>query len=239
MASFLEWPYDLLQPSESQAVITPFSRSGGPSLGGVQSATRTDLGWWNISLTDVPLMFTEQRRTFDAISQILGGRSGVIAVPAWSIDTAPYLDECYPDPQPLTPHSDMSPFSDDSLYSQDAISVVTVGQTAIGSTVITLKLISGASDLSGIRFSYQHALYQTGQVVEVNGDEWKVRITPTIRAVIPDGAELSFDRPTCLCRLVEDAGMARASNGVKVETVTVNFVEATDVWNRLAIGLDA
>lgn len=237
MTDIIEWPYDVLEPAESQCTIVPFSRSGGASLGGVTPAVRTDLGWWTIDLTDISLRFPEQRRCFDAIGVYLGGRSGLIAVPAWSIDTAPYASGCYEE-RTEVPHSDGSPFSDGSLYVQDAISVVTVGATAIGATVIKLKIINAAQDLSGVRFSYRHALYQTGRVEEVDGDTWTVRISPSVRAAIPDGADLNFDRPTCLCRLVDDAGMSREMNGVQVGTATVSFVEATDYWGRLALGLE-
>lgn len=235
-ADILIWPYELLQPAESRVAVKPFSRSGGPSLGGVQTATRTDLGWWTVDLVDIAIRFTEQRRTFDAISQDLGGRSGLAAVPAWSIDTAPYASGCYED-QSLLPHSDEASFSDGALYEQDAISVVTVGVTSIGATTIKIRVINGFPDMSGVRFSYNHALYQTGKVVEVEDDIWTVRIVPSIRATIPSGAELNFDRPTCLCNLVEDDGMSRSMNGVNNTNVTVSFVEATDYWYRLAKGL--
>lgn len=238
MSDILVWPYELLVPAECKPMIVPFSRSGGASLGGVTPAIRTDLGWWTVELTDISLRWLEHRRTFDAIAQYLGGRSGIIAVPAWSIDTAPYASGCYEEP-PEVPHSDGASFSDGSLYWQGAVSIVSVGVTPIGATTMKLKLIKGAADLSGVRFSYRHALYQTGRVESVDGDVWTVRISPSIRAEIPDGADLEFDRPTCLCRLSSDDGMQRVGNNTGVATTTVSFVEATDVWSRLALGLEA
>lgn len=90
----------------------------------------------------------------------------------------------------------------------------------------------------GVRFSYKHALYETGPVISVDGDIWEVPISPTVRELIPAGADLEFDRPTCLCRLSDDRGMDVVQDAIsKNANPNVSFVEATDYWNRLALGL--
>jgi len=152
------------------------------------------------------------------------------------MDSAPYASG-KEEPLIEVPHSDGSSFSDGSQYQQNAISVVSVGVTAIGATVMSMRLINGAADLSGVRFSYNHALYQTGQVVSVEDDIWTVRITPSVRELIPAGADLEFDRPTCVCNLMEDAGMQRSMNADRFERASVSFVEDTFYWNQVALGL--
>jgi len=230
------WPEKLLSPLECRAYLVPFTRSGGRTLGGVKPSTRTDLGYWRVDIIGVPLHGQDKRRTWDAISAYLGGASGRIAVPAWAMDSAPYASG-KEEPLIEVPHSDGSTFSDGSAYQQNSISVVSVGVTAIGATVMSMRLINGAADLSGVRFSYNHALYQTGQVVSVEDDIWTVRITPSVRELIPAGADLEFDRPTCVCNLMDDAGMQRSMNADRFERASVSFVEDTWFWNQRALGL--
>lgn len=228
----IQWPADLLTPAECRPNVNPFSRSGGRTLGGLKPAVRTDLGFWSIELLDIPVHSRAQRRTWEAISQKLSGSAGLIAVPAWSQDTAPYVSGRF-EPEIETPHSDDSMFDDGTPYTQGAISVVTDGVTPVGATSIRLRIINAAADLVGVRFSYQHALYKTGPVISVDGDIWTLPISPTVRELIPAGADLEFDRPTCICRLENDRGMDGGVDAVPFERRSVSFVEAADYWSTL------
>lgn len=234
--SILVWPHKLLTPAECRAYVNPFTRSGGRTLGGLKISTRTDLGYHTIELVNIPLYTTAQKRTFDAIGNHLGGSSGRIAVPAWSMDSAPYASG-NEEPLVQATHQDGSLFSDGASYEQGAISIVSHGITALGATAMSMRIINAAADLSGLRFSYNHALYTTGQALSVDGDIWTLSITPSIRQVIPHGAELEFDRPTCVARLVEDNAMKRSINVNRLDAVSVTFEEDTDYWYRLAKGL--
>lgn len=234
--AMIVWPEKLLSPLECRAYLVPFTRSGGRTLGGVKPSTRTDLGYWRIDIMGIPMHGRDRLRSWDAIDTYLGGASGRIAVPAWAMDSAPYLSG-KEEPLIAVLHADGSTFSDGSMYQQNAISVISVGVTAVGATVMSMRLINGAADLSGVRFSYNHALYKTGQVVSIEEDIWTVRISPSVRELIPAGVDLEFDRPTCVCNLVEDAGMQRSINADRFERASVSFVEDTDYWNRVALGL--
>ncbi|MCM2455299.1 hypothetical protein HGO37_07880 [Rhizobium sp. CG4] len=236
MADILVWPKDLLTPLMCDPRVVPFSRSGGRSLGGFDPAVRTDRGFWSIELSDVPVSSVAQRRTWLAIRAALGGRSGLIAVPAWSQDVAPYASGMFEEPV-FVPHDDDTAFSDGTLYQQSSISIQTVGETNIGATVIKLRVLQAEADLVGVRFSFEHALYETGPVVEVDGDIWTVSLSTTVRATIPDGADLDFDNPTCLCHLASDDQMGALVDPVPFERRSVSFIEANDYWNQLALGL--
>lgn len=236
MPDVLVWPKDVLKALSCFPNIVPFSRSGGRSLGGLQPSVRTDLGFWSIELSDIPVNDPAQRRTWLAIRNALGGRAGLIAVPAWSQDVSPYASGEF-EPVARVPHSDGTSFSDGSRYRQGAIAVQSVGVTAIGATVIRLRIIKADANLVGVRFSYEHALYETGPVIDIDGDIWTVPISPTVRAVIPDGADLEFDDPTCLCHLATDDQMGAGVDPVPFERRSVSFLEANDYWNKLALGL--
>jgi hypothetical protein len=235
MAEIIQWPLCVLRPQTASANLVPFSRSGGRTLGGVEPSTRTDLGFWAIDYANIVL--TNKRRdqwqTWQAIRQKLGGRPGLIAVRVRSSLSAPYVSGQF-EPVIETEHSDETPFSDGTPYTQGAVSVVTDGVTAVGATSIRLRIINAAANLVGVRFSYHHALYETGPVISIDGDIWTVPISPSVRELIPAGADLEFDEPTCLCHLVEDRGMDIDQNAVsKFSLPSVSFVEAVDYWANL------
>ncbi|XKM40322.1 hypothetical protein A4U53_030790 [Rhizobium ruizarguesonis] len=239
MASILEWPFCLLTPSQVQANVVAFTRSGGKSLGGVEPVTRTDLGFWSVDYTGVVIQnrYRDQWRAWQAVRTQIGGRAGLIAVRVPASLSAPYASGRF-EPLISLPHGDDTSFGDETLYEQNAISVVTDGSTPIGATSIRLRIINAATDLVGVRFSFNHALYETGPVIAVDGDIWTVPITPSVRELIPPGSDLEFDRPTCLCHLADDRGMDVTQDAITKGTKpNVSFVEATDYWNQLALGL--
>ncbi|MCP8895353.1 hypothetical protein KYK29_10445 [Shinella daejeonensis] len=238
MVEVLVWPHELLQPENTIADVVPFTRTGGRVIGGAKPAYRTDLGHWRIDLENVAVSSPEQRRAWDAISTYLGGSSGRIAVPIWTLDSAPYANaECGWEEDILVPHSDGTPFSDGTLYMQSPISIVSQGVAAVGATVVSVRVINAGPDLAGTRFSYNHAAYKVGQVLDVAGDVWTVRITPSIAAIIPDGVDLEFHRPTCVCNLVSDTGMRRGMRHDGVEFLSVSFIEDVRYLNDLAAGI--
>lgn len=233
------FPHCVLRPQQIAATVVPFTRSGGRTLGGIETATRTDLGFWVVDYSNV-LMQNRNRahwQTWQAIRQMFGGRSGRMAIPVRPGLSAPYASGKF-EPRPLMAHSDDSLFSDGSAYVQGAISVVSQGVTSVGATSIRLRIINAADNLVGVRFSYRHALYETGPVTDIDGDIWTVPISPSVRETIPHGAELEFDQPTVLCRLTEDRGMDVTENAINRNSYpSISFVEDTDYWYRLAKGL--
>lgn len=238
MARIIEWPADLLQPENTIVDVVPFTRTGGRAIGGAKPAYRTDLGYWRVDLENVAIWTKAQRRTWDAISALLGGSSGRIAVPIWSMDSAPYrVDQCRWSPDVLVPHSDDTPFDDGSLYWQSSISIKSAGVTGIGATVMSMRIIDASPDISGARFSYEHAAYKVAQILDVADDIITVQITPAVAALIPNDADLEFHRPTCVCNLDTDTGMRRGMRHDGVELISVSFIEDTRYWNDLAAGI--
>jgi hypothetical protein len=235
MVDIIEWPFCTLTPSQVSPCPVPFTRSGGRSLGGVEPGVRTDTGYWTVDYTGVVIQnrYRNQWKVWQAIRQKLGGRSGLIAVRVPSSLTAPYVSGHF-EPTADLPHDDDTLFDDDTAYEQNAISVVSVGVTPLAATSIKMRIINAEADLTGVRFSYNHALYETGPAIEIDGDTWTVPISPSVRELIPDGADLEFDRPTCLCHLADDRGMDISQDAItKGVKPNVSFIEATDYWNSL------
>lgn len=233
MSSPIRWPDFLLEPAQILANPAPFSRSGGVSLGGIERAIRTDRGFWKIAFKGVLLQGVARRRTWNAIRTALGGQAGTIAVPALSIDTAPWQagtsNGWFP-----TAFSGGATFSDGTRWMTRGIVVDMATAAAIGDTSVTLRLVRGLTGLAGVRFSYRHALYETGRVTLVDGDEWTVAVFPAIRAAIPADAPLELDRPTCLVHLATDDAMDASLSAGMIDKPDVAWVEAVDHWNTLA-----
>ncbi|MBB2973943.1 hypothetical protein [Mesorhizobium sp. RMAD-H1] len=233
------WPYCQLTPQQPAANLVPFTRSGGRSLGGLEPRTRTDRGYWVIDYQNIPVLIShrDQWKTWHAIRQMLGGSAGLIAVRAPTSPSAPYASGRF-EPVERIPHSDGAGFSDGTKHRQRAISIKSVDVTPISATTIRLRIINAEPNLVGVKFSYKHALYETGPVIRIDGDVWTVPISPAVRAEIPDGVDLEFDQPTCLCRLADDRGMDIGHDVLKKSSYpSVSFVEAVDYWSDLAAGL--
>lgn len=233
MVPIIEWPLCLLTPGLVRASVVPFTRSGGTTLGGITPTTQTDLGYWNIDYGNIRIRnkSRQQWQVWQAIRQKLKGRSGSIVVPVRSALSAPYESGRY-EPVFYVPHSDSSLFSDGTGYVQSAISVASVGSVSKGSTTIRMRVIKGAQSLAGVRFSYADALYETGPAIDIADGVWALPIWPAARTVIPDGAYLEFDRPTCVCKLADDRGMDVDQNMLQKSTsVSVSFVEDVDFWS--------
>lgn len=229
----LVWPWAVLRPHDILPNVVAFSGSGGRSLGGLERVMRSSRGWWSIVYKGVPLFTPAERRMWNAVADHCGGMAGLLAVPVWSFDSAPWPAGTVHG-RLLTSHSDGTSHGDGSLYAQPPIGVTMVGDAAIGATSVTLRIGFGIDELAGVRFSYQHALYRTGFPTLVDGNDWTVPVSPAIRAPIPAGSELEFGLPTCLVRLASDREMDVNFSRVRVDRRDVAFVEANDYWNALA-----
>jgi hypothetical protein len=235
MSEVLIWPADLLVPENTDADVVPFNTSSGRMIGGAKPSYNKGDGFWKIELQNIVLMSPEQRRTWDAISVHLKGSAGRIAVPIWSMDSAPYPNsDCGWEDESHITHSDGSGFSDGTTYLQSPISIVAHGVAGAGLTVMKMRLINAGADITGSRFSYRHAAYKIGQVVEIVDDVWTVYITPPIAMTIPDGADLEFHRPTCIAKLENDTGMKRGMKANGFESLSVTFLEDVEYWVELA-----
>lgn len=237
MTDIIHWPAELLTPTSSPFDPTPFTRSGGRSLGGLARYTRTDRGYWTGSLNSIVfrrgLQF-DQARAWNRIRTDLGGQAGLIAVPMCS--TRVWASPGFTDFSPgLYPHDDETPFSDETEYYEGAVRLEMAAFAPLGSTVVTLRRLTG-SVIEGVRFSYQHAMYETGSLIEQTAENtYRVPIFPAIRQAIPVDAWLEADRPTVLCRLASDTAMDIEFPGAAMPRPSVSFVEAVDVWNDLAL----
>lgn len=236
MSELVFWPAAILTPQTQPFNLRPFTRSGGRSLGGISRNVRTDRGYWVGAYNGVVFRRGrfEQRRVWNALRVALSGSAGLVVVPVCSTtlqagggitDFAPIL----------APHDDGSSFDDDTFYAQGTIDLRMASFAPLGATIVTLRTVN-ATAVSGVRFSYQHALYETGRILaQPSAGTYQVEVFPAIRMAIPADALLEAERPTCLCHLATDSEMDFDPTVTGTGRPSVNFVEAVDYWNDLAI----
>lgn len=239
MADIIHWPAALLVPQSSPFDLRPFSRSGGRSLGGISRTARSDRGYWVGSYNGIVFRRSnfDQARTWNALRVAIGGAAGLVAVPVCSTSLWAGLGiESFAPVE--TTHDDETLFDDDTPYVQGNVQLEMASFAALGSTVVTLRLVD-LENVSGVRFSYQHAMYETGRVLsQPTATTYQVEIFPAIRAPIPADAILEAERPTVLCHLASDTEMDRDPTVTGTGRPSVGFVEAVDYWNDLALGLE-
>lgn len=238
MVDIIHWPGSLLTPESSPFNVRPFSRTGGRTLGGLSRSIKTDRGWWIGSYNNIVFRRTgyDQIRTWNALRVAIGGMSGLVAVPVCSTELWAGMGLEF---GAKVPHDDDTPFDDETFYDQGAVQLEMASYAPLGSSVVTLRLID-LPDPSGVRFSYQHAMYETGRVLEQPTTQtYRVEVFPAIRAPIPADAILETEKPTVLCRLASDGEMDIDLGIYRIPRPSVNFIEATDYWNDLARGVIA
>lgn len=232
--TIIDWP-DLLYPAQMKPNIVPFTRSGGPTLGGIETPVRTDRGWWAVDYIDVPLHSRDRRQVWNAIRVSLGGRAGLVRVPVRGDESAPFVGGIFR--RSTTAWDDGTTWDDGTeWYEGAAIEIRMHALAAIGDTVVQIRRVFGGDNLSGFRFSYNSALYEVGlpSAISEDGDVWTVPVFPALRAAIPANALLECERPTCIMRLAADRGMDLDISTPSVDRASVSFVEAADYWNALA-----
>ena len=229
------WPL-VLCPERIEVNQRPFSRTGGRTLGGLTRSTRTDRGYWLISYKGLSLFGSDRRRLWNALRVTTCGMPGLLAIPVWSHDSAAWPANADRRGMIRTRHSDHTKHSDHTPYVQKSIMLEAAQAAAIGDTVMMLRVTMGIEGVYGIRFSYKHALYETGFPREGSGEGvWVVPVFPAVRAPIPEGAALESTMPTCLVHLLADNAMDTTFTAGFFDKVDVEFVEACDEWNDRAL----
>lgn len=231
---YVFWPRQTLKPARMAFLQAPFTRGGAPSIDGVSRPVRSDRGFWRFRYFGVALNSAERRKAWTKLRARLSGRAGLIVLPIWTFDRAPWPNGG-PEAPLITIHTDGTRFTDGTGYRERVIDIRAGAAVPIGSTVVTLRVIAGADDVEGIGFSYHHAYYETGEILDrIDENTFRVTVYPAIREAIGKGAYLECDLPTCMVHLEADEGMGFELGSEEIDHLDVSFIEATDWWNDLA-----
>lgn len=196
-----EWPLDVLAPRDQSWFPMGQVDDGGSSLSGFQQIGRIDGGpRWGCRLIRIPLKCREEILAFQAIESILAGGTTPIIMHRYPGDRSPAQR------QPSgVPHSDGTPFSDETLYSGPTVSAITQADAALNDSEIVIKLVGGRPIVGGEDFGILHvdASWRTYRIQRVfpEGDNLRLVIDPVLREAVPAGAVVDFDDPRCVMRL--------------------------------------
>jgi hypothetical protein len=192
--------------------------SGGTSLSGYEDVIRTDGGGFVVA--EFSNGGTRARQDTLAIRAILDAMDGgAVAV------VVHFCDRLH---QPVgdrvtVPHSDDTPFSDDTLYVSSGASASAVAPAALRATSLRMTIVSELPLLAGELFTIVHPNWgeRAYRVINIDGDT--IQFRPPLREAINAGTALDFDDPRCRMRLSGTPN--NATNMGRFQAVTARFVE--------------
>jgi hypothetical protein len=212
------WPA-LLTPRSIEFMFDSRSRSGGPTLTGVEQIVGSSGGLWRARLVSIPVVSDVKRKVWRALEAQIQGRTNEVLVPVFNIDNPGLVIGG------IT-HSDGSTFSDDTGYSQSEVTAEFSSAAALRATEITLTVTNGTIE-PGHYFSVGLGrLYTVAALVSEAGSNVTVNIWPPLREAALQGAPAEFCNPTCRMRLASDDGMKAEFELGRFASPSVDFVEA-------------
>lgn len=210
----------LFAPDGIEAELEMRELSGGVALNGEEDVIATDGGGrWALVLEEPYLDEPEVALAWRALAGYLGGGQPIIC------------RICDVRHQPTNgfaelPHSDGSPFSDETEHLSGDAEVVAAADAPLRATALTLDIITlPRSLLGGERFSIAHPteLDRLYQITEISDDGQAVRFVPPLREAVTAGTVLNFEDPRCVMR--RDGDMRSGTRLGYAESSGVRFVE--------------
>lgn len=226
------WPMSTLPPKDLNWWPSGGVDNGGASLSGLMQLDRLDGGpIWRCSLLQIPIWEREQTLAFQAMQIILAGGATPVVVPRQPNFRSPAIS-----PAALVPHSDGTPFSDETLYAGPTIAAVLVGDHELRAYQLTMNLLNALPLVGGEDFSINHTavgwrMYRISRVRSVTQESdgsttYEVEIGPTLRDDVDGGTILEFDQPRCAMRLTDPDSFSTALTFNLYGFVDASFEEA-------------
>lgn len=196
------FPTCLFAPNEVQADFERRTVSGGESLSGDEDIIATDGGgrvFFEIS--DTFLDDPEVALAWRALDAYLDGGARAIIVPLCDARHQPTNGRI------TVPHSDGTPFSDETEYSQgDASGLVAAGAPLRATTLHLENLILPRPLLGGEWLSIDHPTmrwraYRIAEIVEQGATTATVKIRSPLREAVTAGEAVDFANPRCMMRV--------------------------------------
>lgn len=124
-----------------------------------------------------------------------------------------------------TPHSDDTPFDDDTGYVESVIDVQLTAGIAKGATSASIAITLAGTIQPGQHFSIGQRLYRVKSVAYSSASAASITFTPPAREAASTGAQLEFDNPAGRFRLASDREMDLPLDGRRFSNPTVTFIE--------------
>jgi len=216
------FPTCLFAPNGTEPYIVRRVISGGVAISGDETLIGTDGGGRvAFEMSDFDLDEPEVARAWDAIDAYMDGGLRPMIVPLCDARHQPafYYDG--------VPHSDGTPFSDETLYETAGSDVMLVADAALRATVIQINIAALNGDPLGWfsidHTTWRHRCYKVAEIIAQTDTTATISIRPPLREATPAGAALDFADPRCTMHLEGD--MRAPRNMGYAEGQALRFVE--------------
>lgn len=216
------FPVCLFAPNGTEPYIDRRVISGGTSLSGDETLIGTDGGGRVVlEMSDFDLDDPEVANAWDMLDALMDG--GLVPMSVSFCDgrhqPAYYFDG--------VPHSDGSPFSDESLYETPGTDVKLAVDAPLRASVIQIDiaLLNGSPRgwFSIDHVTWRNRAYKVAEVIAETATTATIRIRPTLREATVAGTGLDFANPRCTMRL--DGEMRAPRTMGYAEGQPLRFVE--------------
>lgn len=229
----IQWS-SLLIPVEVMFRIKPMLVVGPTNFSGRKQVVASDAGYWVGTMSDFPIVTTDQVLEWRGIiADLQGGLEDIIISPFDHL-RAPVHSGL---PPVITgiPHSDNALFSDGSGYSQSTIKVTAQSSLGLRATSATLAIEKAGTLKRGMFFSVydgmRPSMYMLTKPPEVEGSTATVRFLPPLRSPVSAGDEVDFADPKLVMNLASpDAGELALDMGRWGRP----SIELQESWNGLS-----
>lgn len=232
MTTNLMWPEWVLRP----ATVTPLfamaqTTSGGASPTGSEQIVGNSPGRNRVVMSGISVVTAEEERVWRTIALNLGGRSGVIMVPAFGRRTAPWPTIAQANHLSVgkVALTDTVLFSNGAGLYRRTIIAQAASTIAAGDVTLSIKMLQGSSLLGGQIFQAGEYAYAIKQVVSssvVGGYQvFVVKLGLPAREAITTGDDLEFDNPRFRARLDSDDAMDLPLDMLRFGKGSVTFLE--------------
>lgn len=228
------FPIDILTPKHPGFWPSGGVKTGPTTISGLQDFDNLDGGpIWRARLSQIPIHCRSAILLAQAIQSLAQSGVGLFDVPKDLYDRALGQDAVSGDdvPEVGSPHSDLTPFSDATLYmGSDFLAGAGPGWTLMSSTVEIVFADEAHAIMGGEEFSVVVAgkgarLHRIMRVVSVGPTSSVVEISPPLRSDVPEGAALNFERPSCVMRMTNAEAFLQDLSFNRQAEITAEFEE--------------
>jgi len=226
----VKFPIETLTPKHP--AFWPFGgvRVGPSTLSQLQDFDSLDGGpMWRARLIDIPIYCRNRILLAQAIQSLALSGVGLFDVPRVVADRAPGF---VPDAVRGVPHSDLTPFDDLTLYVGEGYPAGAAGAWSLTDSIVTITFGESPPDiLGGEEFTVRVAgagsrMHRIMRILEIDGAQATVEISPPLRSDVPAGAAVDFTEPSVVMRMTNPSEFLQALEWNRWADVTAEFEEA-------------
>lgn len=186
---------------------------------------------WKARLSEIPVYCRRRVLVAQAIQSLAMSGVGLFDVARYPAERAPgYEGENHG--AALVPHSDLTPFSDLTLYASGGYPAASGAAWALTDSIVTIQFATETPDiLGGEEFSVRVAgfgsrMHRIMRILSVVDGAVQAEISPPLRSDVPAGALVDFTHPSCVMRMTNAEEFLQQLTFNRYADLTAEFEEA-------------